>query len=147
MEFNLEKCKVMHVGKTTPRNIYKMRGVELKTTETEKDLGIIGNSNLKPGEQCAQAAKKANQVLGQMVRAFHYRNKKVFGKLYKTFVRPHLESASLVWSPWTEKDVEVLEKLQKRAVRMMSDVKGESYEDKLKDAGLTSLRERRKGGF
>jgi hypothetical protein len=61
----------MHVGTKNPRNVYKMRGVELKETEEEKDLGVIVNNNLKPGEQCAQATKKANQILGQMVRAFH----------------------------------------------------------------------------
>ena len=49
-------------------------------------------------------------------------------------------------SPWLESDIKSLEKIQERLVRMLSDVKGESYEDKLKDAGLTTLKERRERG-
>ena len=45
-----------------------------------------------------------------------------------------------------EKDAEALEKVQKRMIRMLSDVKGDSYEAKLKDVGLTTLRERRTRG-
>jgi hypothetical protein len=43
--------------------------------EKEKDLGVIVEKSLKPGAQCKAAAKKANQILVQMTRAFHYRHK------------------------------------------------------------------------
>ena len=59
------------------------------------------------------------------------------------YAQPLLEYAVAVWSPWTEQDCELLEKVQRRAIRMMSDVKGETYERKLKDAGLMLLKERR----
>ena len=45
-----------------------------------------------------------------------------------------------------EKDCELLENVQKRCVKMMSDVQGETYEEKLKDAGLQLLKERREKG-
>ena len=50
------------------------------------------------------------------------------------------------WSPWLEKDIECLEKIQKRLIRMLSNVRGSTYEERLKDAGLTSLRDRRERG-
>ena len=59
------------------------------------------------------------------------------------YVQPLLEYAVVVWSPWTEQNCELLEKVQRRAIRMMSDVKGKTYEQKLKDAGLMLLKERR----
>ena len=59
---------------------------------------------------------------------------------------PKLEFAVAAWCPWTESDANILEKVQKRLVRMLSDVRGETYEDKLRDAGLTTLKERRKRG-
>ena len=66
--------------------------------------------------------------------------------LYKTFIRPKLEFSVAAWSPWTEADIRTMEKVQERLVRLLSDVRGEGYEEKLKDAGLTTLRERRRRG-
>ena len=50
------------------------------------------------------------------------------------------------WSPWTEGDSKLLKKVQERLIQLLSDVQGENYEDKLRDAGLTTLRERRERG-
>ena len=66
--------------------------------------------------------------------------------LYKTFVRPRLEFGVAAWSPWTETDIRCLENVQRRLVRLLSDVKGGSYEEKIQDAGLTTLKERRERG-
>ena len=110
MEFNVEKCKVMHVGGRNRGFKYKMAGQDLGETELEKDLGVLVSDNLKPSAHCSKAAKKANAVLGQITRAFHYRTKHVLAKLFKAFVRPVLEYAVAVWSPWTEGDCKVLEK-------------------------------------
>ena len=101
---------------------------------------------MKPSTQCEAAAKKANMTLGKILRSFHYRKSNYLVPLYKTFVRPKLEFAAASWGPWLEKDAEELEKVQKRAVRAMSDARGETYEEKLRDVGLTTLRERRKRG-
>ncbi len=54
-----------------------------------------------------------------------------------------MEFASPVWSPWTEADKAVLEKIQRRAVGMVSGLKGQSYEEKLLKLKLPSLEERR----
>ena len=144
--FNADKCKVMHIGRNNEKYEYTLDGVKMKTTNEEKDLGVWVDSSLKPTIQCEAAAKKANCVLGQIARAFHYRKKKTLVNLYKVFVRPHMEYAVGAWNPWTEKDCETLEKVQKRLIRMLSDVKGETYGEKLDDAGLTTLKERRKRG-
>jgi ribonuclease P/MRP protein subunit RPP40 len=83
-----------------------MNGVSLSETALEKDLGVWTDSSWKPGSQCDAAAKKANAMLGQIARKFHYRKKATLIPLYKTFVRPHLEYAVAAWSPWTVKDIE-----------------------------------------
>ena len=66
--------------------------------------------------------------------------------LYKTFVRPKLEFAVQAWSPWQEGDKKTLEKVQERFIRLLSDVRGGTYEEKVKKAGLTTLVERRERG-
>ena len=82
-------------------------------------------------------------VLGQIGRAFHFRDKHVFVKLYKTYVRPHLEFAGQAWAPWTAADKDILENVQRRVVKMVSGLKSADYEGRLKELGITTLEERR----
>ena len=146
MEFNIGKCKVMHVGKKNPKHQYMMNGESLSTVEEEKDLGVWIQSDFKPSLQCAKAAKAANVALGMLLRSFHYRTKATLIPLYKTFVRSRMEHAVAAWSPWLERDIEPMEAIQKRLIRSLCDVRGDSYEERLKDAGLTTLRQRRERG-
>ena len=146
MTFNVKKCKVIHVGVKNPHREYKMNGESLEEVKEEKDLGIWVEASHKPSKQCTQAAKTAHFALGQLQRAFHVRKKEHLVPLYTTFVRPKLEYANAAWCPWQEGDMKMLEKVQERFVRMVSDAKGKTYEEKLNDMGLTTLKERRKRG-
>ena len=143
MSFNVQKCKIMHVGSKNKECKYTMDGEELAAVTEERDLGVWVEASFKPTKQCAAAAKAAHFALGQIQRSFHYRKKENLVPLWKTFVRPKLEFAVAAWSPWQEGDMKILEKVQERLVRMLSDVKGSSYDEKVIDAGLTTLKERR----
>ena len=143
MEFNVKKCKVMHIGNTNPRATYSMTGADLDTTTAERDIGVKVQSNLRPTQQCVEAAQRANVVLGQITRSFHFRDRITFIQLYKQYVRPHLEFASPAWSPWTQGDVEVLERVQIRAIKMVSGLKGRSYEERLRELKMLPLATRR----
>ena len=66
--------------------------------------------------------------------------------LYKSLVRPKMEFAVAAWNPWYDKDIACLEKVQRRLIRSLSNFRGTTYEEKLKDAGLTTLKERCKRG-
>ena len=76
--------------------VYKLGGGELEVTDFEKDVGVMISDSLKPSMQCAKAAKKANQVLGQIARAISFRDKFSFTKLCKVYVRPHLQCNTVV---------------------------------------------------
>ena len=151
MEFNSKKCKIMHFGSSNPNFDYCMggyapAGTVLESINEEKDIGVMVSNTLKPTSQCVKAAKKANSILGQMSRSFHYRDKYTWIRLYKVYVRPHLEFAVQAWSPWFVKDIDLLEKVQQRAVNMVMGLASTSYEDKLLELNLTSLRDRRVRG-
>ena len=145
MEFNVKKCCMLHFGHGNLKYKYTMNGEILESQSNQRDLGVSITDNCLPGNQCAQAAKKANQILGQIHRSFSCKTKDIMTQVYKVFVRPHLEHAVTSWSPWHRKDVDKLETIQRRATRRMSDVHG-SYPERLQQLNLTTLEERRKRG-
>ena len=144
MNYNIDKCKVMHCGRGNPCYSYSMDGKELKTVTDEKDIGVNISDSLKPSTQCLQAANRAKAVLTQIFKCFHYRDKHVYIRLYKQFVRPHLEFSSSVWSPWTVNDINCLEDVQRKAVKMVSGLNSNDYDERLKELGLWRLEKRRK---
>jgi hypothetical protein len=144
MQFNVAKCKVIHFGRNNPLYEYEMLGQKLGEVESERDIGVTVNKNLKPSSQCAKAAGTARTVLGQISRSFHYRDKKTFVKLFVTYVRPHLEFCTPAWSPWTRADIDCLESVQRKMVGMVSGLSATTYEGRLAELGLESLEKRRK---
>ena len=146
MSFNFDKCVVMHLGAKNIRHTYHMNDFELKTTECEKDIGIYMQPSLKPSFHVAESVKKANKALGILLRCLTYRDKHHYIRLYKTYVRCHLEYAVQAWSPWTKQDIDNIEAVQKRAIRNCHGLHGSNYEEKLKEVGLTTLVDRRRRG-
>ena len=139
----MKKCKVVHFGHNNLQSDYYMNGQKLEKTSEEVDVGVTINKNSKPSAQCAKAARTAQAVLGQLARAFHYRDRHIFVRLYIQYVRPHLEYAAVAWSPWLEADRECLEKVQRRAIAMVTGLAGRSYEERLEELGMVTLTERR----
>src|ERR1043165_6777004 len=119
MMFNTEKCSVAHMGKTNNKFQYEMGGIGLRESEEERDLGVIVNNSTKPSRQCAEAAKKSNKVLGMIKRTIVSREKEIMLELYKTLFRPNLEYCVHVWCLYLRQDVETLEKVQRRATKMI----------------------------
>ena len=149
MLFHPEKCKVLHLGATNPHAMYEMptnNGTKhkLESVTSERDLGVNIDSKLKFSDHINSAATKANKVLGALRHSFKYMNIEVFTKLYKSMVRPHLEYASCVWSPHLKKDIDTLEKVQRRATRMVPELNHLSYSERLKKLQLPTLLYRRK---
>ncbi len=92
MAFNVSKCKVMHVGgKCYPGNKYSytMNCICMITTKEERHWHYVSN-NLKPGEQCSEAERRAVGVSNQISRDFHLGIDIPCLPLYE-YVRQHLE--------------------------------------------------------
>ena len=60
MEFNTNKCKVMHIGRKNKQYEYTMNGVALTKVQHEKDIGVLINHDLKPSLQCVEASRRAS---------------------------------------------------------------------------------------
>ena len=146
MLFNIDKCKVMHIGSSNPRYPYTLNGQVMQEVSVERDLGVYIDSSLQPSKQCVEAAKRGNRILGMIKRNFSFLKQDIVVRLYKQLVRPHLKYAVQAWNPYFSKDKDVLEKVQRRATRLISSLKGVPYDSRLRLLNLTSLELRRLRG-
>ena len=142
MSFNVDKCSVMHIGHNNMQTNYNMYNQQLTTTDQQRDLGIIITKDLKWQKQTEKSCKTANRVLGFIARNFGYKNKELILPLYKSLVRPHLEHAVQFWSPNLRRDIDKIEKIQRRAIKMIPD-RNHSYHQRIQDLNLISLVQRR----
>jgi hypothetical protein len=146
MQFNASKCKVVHFGKNNEKRPYQIGNALLDSCSCEKDLGVAIHDSIKSSSHINEQVKKANQILGLIFRTLEYKTKHNIVPIYCSLVRPHLEYCVQAWAPHLKKDIIQLENVQKRAVNMIVGLRGQTYEDKLRELNLFSLTKRRLRG-
>ena len=146
MKFNVEKCKVLHIGSNNDHVQYSMNGIQLGNVDKEKDLGVIISNDLKPSHHCKEVVKTANKLIGFIGRTFEHKTEKVILTLYNSLVRPNLEYCVQFWSPYYRKDIDKLERVQRRVTKMIPRLRNKPYEERLKELNLFSLSKRRMRG-
>ena len=114
----------------------------IATCQEEKDLGVTVHQSLQSTSHCAKIVKKANQVLGIIRRTYDDKSKDNILHLYKSLVRPHLEYCVQAWRPYLQKDIDNIEKVQRRATKMIYGF-SQLYDERLTRSNLMTLELRR----
>jgi endonuclease/exonuclease/phosphatase family metal-dependent hydrolase len=149
LRFNVDKCKRMHMGSNNTKYPYQMSThsqAPMEETLSEKDLGVTVDPDLKFRQHISNITSKANRTVGIIRRNFDFLDADTVIKLYSALVRPQLEYANSVWAPYLRKDIETLENVQRRATKLVPEIKHLSYTERLQHLNLFSLAHRRKRG-
>lgn len=147
LKFNTGKCCTLHYGHNNPNASYHLKNgsgrQDIKNCNREKDLGITFDTDLKFRQHISDSINKGNQITGLVRRSFLHIKPKSFCKLYKTLIRPHLEYGNIIWYPRYKKDIEAIERVQKRSTKLVYNIRDLSYTQRLKVLKLPSLSYRR----
>ena len=147
MKFNAKKCKILHLGKNNPNHEYFMtNGTEvnkLDSTTCEKDLGVNVDPLLSFDNHINMACSKGRQLSGMILNTLTCRCSEILVPLFKAIIRPHLEYANAVWSPYKVKHIKLIEQVQRNFTRMIDGMRHLEYSQRLRMLKLPSLEFRR----
>ena len=125
LTLNPQKCKSMTISrKTKPSTApftLRLHNEQLEEVDQFKYLGVILNHNFSWSPHISAICTKAKKILGLLYRRFYnHSSNECIKQLYLSLVRPHLDYAAQVWDPHLQKDVQLLENVQKFALKLAS---------------------------
>ena len=142
--FHPDKCKTLHFGHSNEKKQYYLNNQQIKSVTSEKDLGVYITEDLKQHKHVAEIAKRANRMLGMIKRTITCKSIENIMSYYKSLVRPIIDYASGIWNPYHKKDIIKLEKIQRRATKIITELRNKPYEARLKKCKLMTLEQRRR---
>ena len=94
-----------------------VRGNKKNDLSSNRDLGIIISHDLSSSTHISVIVAKAHQRANTILRAFVSRDRSLLLRTYLVYVRPLVESNSVIWSPCLKQDIEAVERVQRLLLR------------------------------
>ena len=152
--FNDDKFEYLPFGPPSDRIYLSPSGVQIRKKELVKDLGVYMSSDCTFKTHIKTCVKAANKVSSWILRTFITRDKFVMKVLLQSLLVPKLEYASVVWSPFEDQYIQMLENIQRKFTSRMAQYQTwdeelqmyictVDYVDRIKDLKIYSLERRR----
>lgn len=138
-----DKCSVLHIGNNNPRRSIKIGANEVRSENYVRDLGVIISENLQMNKHHQHVISKASMMANLIYRTFISRSEDFLVSMFKTYVLPKLNYATLLYSPHVKQDIEDIETVQRNFLKRIPSMRYNSYEERLERAQLITLEERR----
>jgi len=145
LNLNIKKCCVVSYGRSVDKTItyiladHSNQEAVFERYDKVKDLGVWFDKKLSFREHVQDKINKAYMILGIIRCNLRHLTLPTFVLLYKTMVRSHLDYCCSIWALYKKGDIEVLEKVQKRAAKILPSLRHISYPNRLKVCKLTTL--------
>ena len=120
MDLNIGKCQTISFSRKLKitHYPYAMSDEQLSRVQQIKDLGVLLDTKLTFEPHISHIVRKALRSWGFILRTgSKFSVVDTFSTLYKALVRPHLEYASVVWTPFTKIAIKTIEKVQHKYLR------------------------------
>ena len=145
MELNKTKFQLMQYGKhENLKESYNTGNVDpLIKEKSIKDLGTYVSEDLSPDKQITEAVKGGRKYMGWILRTFTSRSQEVLLPLYRSYVVPKLEYASILWSPHQIGHIQKIEAIQRTLTSKIEGLRELNYHQRLRRLKLYSMQRRR----
>ena len=140
MEFNETKFEHMTWGITKGIDIASYKtpsGDDIPCKSKVKDLGVITSEDLLFRDHMNSVATACKIKQGIILRKFITRKEEPMMQLFKTYIRSKLDYCCLVWSPWCQKDIDKIERIQKKFTSNIEGMDNLDYHERLKNSNCT----------
>jgi len=134
---------VLNFGRVIFSTCLNIDGIVLPTVKSAGDLGVLVAHDLSHSLHISSIVARAHKRTAAIYRAFHSRNIDLLLRTYLTYVRPLIEHDSVIWSPYTVKDIELIGSVQRRFTKRLPGLNILPYAERLKRLDLLSLELRR----
>ena len=142
--FRTPKCHLLCLGGPTSNAVsFSISNIPLSISQFSTDSVVTIDFELKFTKYVNETVARAKQRAAIIHHCFLSRNVNNLISAFKTYVRPLLEYATQIWSPYQKYSINAVESVQRAFTKRLPGLADLSYTERLVNLNLQSLKHRR----